>query len=85
MPDTLDDLNNVTVTVNTDSMMPLDTYFQLFEQMADPVLLIKDDRFINCNQASLNELAYPDKASFLNLSPWDISPDANSTHKCTTQ
>ena len=58
MPDTLDDPNKVTVTVNTDPTMPLNTYFQLFEQMADPVLLIKDDKFINCNQASLNELGY---------------------------
>jgi PAS domain S-box-containing protein len=75
MPDTLDDPNKVTVTVNTDPTMPLNTYFQLFEQMADPVLLIKDDKFINCNQASLNELGYFDKATFLNLSPWDISPE----------
>lgn len=55
--------------------LPLETYFMLFEKMADPVMLIKDSCFINCNEASLKRLGYPDKTSFLSLSPWDISPE----------
>ena len=43
--------------------------------MADPVLLFKDNQFINCNEAALKLLAYPNKATFLNQSPWDISPE----------
>ena len=53
----------------------MNTYFKLFEKMPDPIMLINDDCFISCNNASLNALGYPDKATFLNLSPWDISPE----------
>jgi len=55
--------------------LPLNSYFTLFEKMADPVMLIKDDCFINCNEASLKQLGYPDKTTFLNQHPWDISPE----------
>ena len=52
----------------------LNSYFTLFESMPDPIMLIKGNHFINCNKASLEQLNYPDKVSFLNLSPWEISP-----------
>ena len=55
--------------------LPLNTYFMLFEKMADPVMLVKDGCFINCNEASLKQLGYPNKTTFLNLTPWDISPE----------
>jgi len=61
--------------INADLAIPMDTYFQLFEQMADPVMLIKADKFINCNDASIKQLGYPDKATFLNRYPWEISPE----------
>jgi len=60
---------------SSEPSLPLNTYFTLFEKMADPVLLFKDNQFINCNEATLKLLAYPNKATFLNLSPWDISPE----------
>jgi PAS domain S-box-containing protein len=46
----------------------------LFEKMADPVLLLKDNQIINGNEAILKLLAYPNKETFLNQSHWDISP-----------
>ena len=55
--------------------IPLNIYFTLFEEMADPVMLIKNNRFISCNQASLIALGYSDKATFVNLSPWDVAPE----------
>ena len=61
--------------LSSEPSLPLNTYFTLFEKMADPVLLFKDNQFINCNEATLKLLAYPNKATFLNLSPWDISPE----------
>jgi PAS domain S-box-containing protein len=74
---------------NADLTIPMDTYFQLFEQMADPVMLLKADKFINCNEASIKQLGYPDKATFLNQHPWDISPEfqadgLNSKEKALT-
>ena len=50
-------------------------YFTLFEKMADPVMLIKDDLCINCNEATLKLLGYPNKATFLNQSLGSIFPD----------
>ncbi len=52
----------------------LTDYFELFNQMADPVMLIKDDHFISCNEASLKLLGYPNKASFNSQPTWVISP-----------
>ncbi len=53
----------------------LELYFTLFEKMGNPVMLFKDDQFINCNEATLKILDFPDKATFLKQKPWDISPE----------
>jgi len=50
-------------------------YFTLFEKMSTPVMMLKDDQFINCNEATLKILKFPDKATFLKQKPWDISPE----------
>ncbi|MBY0575107.1 MAG: PAS domain S-box protein [Gallionellaceae bacterium] len=46
----------------------------LFEDAADPVLLLKAGRFIDCNAATLKLLRYGSKDEFLNCSPPGISP-----------
>lgn len=51
-----------------------DIFRTIFEKMGDPILLLKDGRFIDCNAATLKLLAYPAKSAFLNQSPADISP-----------
>ena len=48
-------------------------YRTLFERMSDPMLLLKDGRFIDCNAATLKLLAYPTKSDFLNQRLSDIS------------
>lgn len=48
-------------------------YRTLFERMSDPMLLLKDGRFIDCNAATLKLLAYPTKSDFLNQCLSDIS------------
>lgn len=50
-------------------------YFTLFEKMSNPVMMFKDDQFINCNEATFKILNFPDKATFLKQKPWDISPE----------
>ena len=52
-------------------------YFTLFEKMADAALLVraKDDQIINCNEAALKQLAYPNKAALLNKKPSELSPE----------
>ena len=58
-----------------DSLIARDSLFhRFFERMSDPVLLLKDGRFIDCNAATLKMLAYSSKADFLNQTPSDISP-----------
>jgi len=77
------------VTSLSDDVMHSHTTIQqnlhsiLFEKMADPILLIraKDDKFIDCNAATLSFLAYPNKAALMNLSPWQISPEFQANGK----
>jgi len=51
-----------------------DIFRTIFEKMSDPILLLKDGRFIDCNAATLKVLAYSAKSEFLNKSPAEISP-----------
>lgn len=46
----------------------------LFEHSADAHVLYKGDRFIDCNQASMEMLGYDSKAQLLDMHPADISP-----------
>jgi PAS domain S-box-containing protein len=46
----------------------------IFEKSGDAVLLIKNGRFIDCNQAALEMLEYPTKDSLIFKHPLDISP-----------
>ena len=77
------------VTALSDGVMHSHTTIQqnlhsiLFEKMADPILLIraKDDKFIDCNEATLRFLAYPNKDALMNLSPWQISPEFQANGK----
>ncbi len=57
------------------SSLPHSIYFKLFDNMADPAMLFKNEQFINCNEACLKQFRYSEKAKFLNLFPWDISPE----------
>jgi diguanylate cyclase (GGDEF)-like protein/PAS domain S-box-containing protein len=51
-----------------------EAFRRLFEDVKDPLLLIRDGRFIDCNAATLKFLGYYNKAEFLNQSPGEISP-----------
>ena len=47
----------------------------MFELSPDPVWIIEDQRFVECNQAAVIMLGYRDKSEFLNVHPSQLSPD----------
>ena len=51
-----------------------DLYRCAFEGMCDPILLIKDGRFVDCNAAALKMLGGVSKSELVGLFPADISP-----------
>ena len=50
-------------------------YRALFELSQDAVMIIEDDHFIDCNQATLEIFGYAVKEEFLGKNPANISPD----------
>ncbi len=52
-----------------------DAFRHLFEDSKDPILLIKEGRFIDCNAAALTQLGYQSRAELINCRPDEISPD----------
>ena len=52
-----------------------DVFETLFYDTSDGLLLIQDNRFIQCNNASLKILGYESKENFLSLEPHEISPE----------
>lgn len=53
-------------------------YRTLFEKTADALLLIEDDKFIDCNQAMLDMFLYNSKQEIYNTHPSQISPEFQS-------
>jgi diguanylate cyclase (GGDEF)-like protein/PAS domain S-box-containing protein len=51
-----------------------EAFRHLFEDAKDPLLLLRDGNFVDCNTATLELLGYPSKAEFLGQRPEDISP-----------
>lgn len=46
---------------------------ELFENNPDPCWLLEDDKIVECNQAAVETLGYPDKTSLTSLNLYDIS------------
>jgi len=53
----------------------VEVFRHLFEDMNDPILLIRDGSFVDCNAATLKLLRYDSKERFLNHRPAEISPE----------
>ena len=49
-------------------------YQIIFEESHDPILIIKNNRFVECNQATLNCLQIASKEAFRAILPSEISP-----------
>ncbi|HEY8034156.1 MAG TPA: EAL domain-containing protein [Methylobacter sp.] len=52
-----------------------DAFRHLFEDSSDPILLLKEGVFIDCNVAALTQLGYHSKSELINCRPAEISPD----------
>ena len=53
---------------------PSEWYQSLFDRSADAILIMQDDRFVDCNEAAWRMLGAQNKAAVLQLEPWQISP-----------
>ncbi|MCX8156537.1 MAG: CHASE domain-containing protein [Verrucomicrobiae bacterium] len=51
-----------------------ETFRKLFEDSADPIMLLKQGRFVGCNKATLRLLQASDSSQLLGRTPQDISP-----------
>jgi len=49
-------------------------FHKIFEESSNPIMLMRGDRFVNCNRATLSFLGLADKSEFLDRTPGDISP-----------
>jgi len=52
-----------------------DSYRVLFENSADAILLIKSDKFVDCNRAAVEMLRSKNKATVLQTHPSELSPE----------
>lgn len=50
-------------------------YRRIYEKSADPILIIENDRFIDCNDATLSLLKYKKKSDITGKLPWEHSPE----------
>jgi diguanylate cyclase (GGDEF)-like protein/PAS domain S-box-containing protein len=50
----------------------------LFENFKDAILIIKNEKFIDCNQAAIDMLGYKNKSEVLQTHPSELSPDKQS-------
>ena len=49
-------------------------YRTIFKAAFDSIMIIKDDKFVDCNDVLVEKYGFKNKDEFLGLSPWDISP-----------
>lgn len=52
-----------------------DRYKELFEQSADAILIIDEDKFVDCNNATVKMLRAENKQQVLDTHPSELSPD----------
>jgi PAS domain S-box-containing protein len=52
-----------------------ETFRRLFDESADPVLLLDERGFVDCNQSAISILGYASKHDVLHKKPWEISPE----------
>ncbi len=52
-----------------------DRYKKLFKRSADVILIIRGDKFVDCNDATVRMLKYTSKTEVLNTHPSQLSPE----------
>jgi PAS domain S-box-containing protein len=48
---------------------------QVFDASEDAILILQDDSFVDCNEATVRMLHAPDKQAVLSQHPWELSPE----------
>lgn len=61
-------------SIKTSLIESEERYRRLFEDSTDPILIIEDLNFVNCNEATVKFLNYEDKSQILNKPPDQLSP-----------
>lgn len=51
-----------------------DTFRHLFEASTDPILLLDDSGFIDCNRSTVSILGFASKKEVIGKKPWELSP-----------
>jgi len=70
------DFKNRIISNNLEEIKESERKFRLlFEQSADAILLIENQKYIDCNEATVQMLGYKNKNDLLNMHPSDISPE----------
>jgi PAS domain S-box-containing protein len=59
-------------------------YRGLFEQSQDAVMIMDDERFIDCNQATLDVFGFTNKDEFFGMHPADLSPTMQADGRDST-
>ncbi len=52
-----------------------ETFRRLFNESADPILIIENFRFAACNKAAISNLGYSSNLEIIDKNPWNISPE----------
>ncbi len=52
----------------------IDPYRELFEKSSDAILIIEGDKFVDCNQATVDMLRYENRGEVLRTHPSELSP-----------
>lgn len=52
-----------------------ESFRRLFNESADPVLLLDENGFVDFNHSAVSILGYNSKEEVINKTPWDISPE----------
>jgi PAS domain S-box-containing protein len=55
-----------------------ETFRRLFENSADPILILENEQFTDCNQATLDLLGFSSKDEIIGKTPWDLSPESQN-------
>ncbi len=58
---------------------------RLFEEPTDPILLLNQKCFFNCNSAALSILLFNSKDEIENKTPWDLSPEFQPDGKLSSE
>ncbi|MBK5270702.1 MAG: PAS domain S-box protein, partial [Bacteroidia bacterium] len=62
-----------------------ETFRSLFNESTDPVLLLDDTGFFDCNESAVSILKYSSRQEVLNKKPWDISPEKQPDGSLSTE